>query len=484
MNDKPPQVTDLKEAQLLIDQLWLMVNSLTKKVHSLEKQVKEQKGKLSKNSKNSSKPPSSDGYNKPEPKSQRKPSGRPSGGQPGHKGNTLNKVDKPDTVEVSPLETCSHCSASLNTTPVLATQCRQVFDLPKVVLHVTEHQVQVKRCTCCGEKSKSEYPKNVTNHTQYGTNIQAILTYFSQYQLLPYKRIQEMFKDIFNVSLSQGTIKNVLSRGSDGLDGFIVQTKAALLNSPINHFDETGMRVDTGLHWLHVASNEKLTYYFLHESRGRIAIDEMGILPDYQGYAMHDHWLSYYTYLECIHLLCNAHHLRELIYAAEQYEQVWPTELIQCLLDIKNAVEEALNEDLPSLTEEQLKQFNQQYDEILVQGKAEIPILPEVKKKKTGRPKRHKSHNLHARLLEHKDEVLGFMNNFFLPFDNNLAERDVRMAKLKQKISGCFRTEDGGDIFSRLRSYISTVRKQGVNQFDALIDLFNNDPFIPPVNCS
>ena len=482
MNDKAPQVTDLKEAQLQINQLWAMVNSLTEKVHSLEKQIKEQKGKLSKNSTNSSKPPSTDGYNKPDPKSQRESSGRPSGGQTGHKGSTLNRVDKPDTVDLHSLETCSHCSASLNATPVLSIERRQVFDLPKVALHVTEHQVEIKRCTCCGEKSKSEYPKNVTNHTQYGTNIQAILTYFSQYQLLPYKRIQEMFKDIFNVNLSQGTIKNVLSRGSDGLDTFMTQTKEALLESPVNHFDETGMRVDTGLHWLHVASNEKLTYYFLHENRGRIAIDEMGILPDYQGYAMHDHWQSYYSYPECIHLLCNAHHLRELIYAAEQYEQIWPTQLIKCLLDIKNAVEEALNKGLSSLSEEQLKQFNQQYDEILTQGKTEIPILPEVTEKKKGRPKRHKSHNLHDRLVEHKSEVLGFMNDFFLPFDNNLAERDIRMAKLKQKISGCFRTEGGGDIFSRLRSYISTARKQGVNQFDALSALFNDEPFIPTVN--
>ena len=482
MNDKPPQVTDLKEAQLLINQLWVDAKSLIEKVHSLEKQVKEQKGKLSKNSKNSSKPPSTDGYNKPDPKSQRNPSDRLSGGQPGHKGSTLNKVDKPNTVDITPLETCSHCSASLTQTPVLATERRQVFDLPKVALHVIEHQVEVKRCTCCGEKSKSEFPKGVTNHTQYGTNIQAILTYFSQYQLLPYKRIQEMFKDIFNMNLSQGTIKNVLARGSDGLDEFITQTKEALLNSPVNHFDETGMRVDTNLHWLHVASNEALTYYFLHKNRGSIAINEMGILPNYQGYAMHDHWISYYTYLECVHLLCNAHHLRELVYAAEQYEQVWPTQLIQCLLDIKIAVAESVNEGLSSLSKEQLNQFNQQYDEILAQGKAEIPILPAPKKKKKGITKRHKSHNLHARLVEHKAEVLGFMNDLFLPFDNNLAERDIRMAKLKQKISGCFRTEDGGEFFSRFRSYISTVRKQGINQYDALIDLFNNQPFIPSVN--
>jgi hypothetical protein len=281
--------------------------------------------------------------------------------------------------------------------------------------------------------------------------------------------------------LFRGTIKNVLARGSDGLDEFMTQTKVALLNSPLNHFYETGMRVDTHLQWLHVALNEALTYYFLHENRGSIAMNEMGILPDYQGYAMHDHWISYYTYLECVHLLCNAHHLRELIYAAEQYGQVWPTKLIQCLLDIKIAVAEAANEGLSSLSEEQLKHFNEQYDEILAQGKAEIPILPAPKKKKIGKPKRHKSHNFHGRLVDHKAEVLGFMNDFFLPFDNNLVERDIRMAKLKQKISGCFRT-GWGDIFSQFRSYISTVRKQGLNQFDALIDLFNNEPFIPSVN--
>jgi hypothetical protein len=188
-------------------------------------------------------------------------------------------------------------------------------------------------------------------------------------------------------------------------------------------------------------------------------MNEMGILPNYQGYAMHDHWISYYTYLECVHLLCNAHHLRELIYAAEQYGQVWPTKLIQCLLDMKIAVAEAENEGLTGLSEEQLKQFNEQYDEILAQGKAEIPILPAPKKKKRGQPKRHKSHNFNGRLVDHKAEVLGFMNNFFLPFDNNLAERDIRMAKLKQKIFGCFRTGGGGDIFSQFRSYISTVRK-------------------------
>ena len=211
-------------------------------------------------------------------------------------------------------------------------------------------------------------------------------------------------------------------------------------------------------------------------------MNEMGILPDYQGYAMHDHWISYCTYLECVHLLCNAHHLRELIYVAEQYGQVWPTKLIQCLLDIKIAVAEAANEGLSSLSVEQLNQFNEQYDEILAQGKAEIPILPVPKIKKRGKSKRHKSHNLHARLVDHKAEVMGFMNDFFLPFDNNLAERDIRMAKLKQKISGCFRTGGGGEVFSKFRSYISTVRKQGLNQFDALIDLFNNEPFIPSVN--
>ena len=495
MNDKAPQVTNLKDAQMLIDQLWdvvaiqdktinsltLQVGTLTKQVSSLTAEVKILKGKLSKNSNNSSKPPSSDGYSKPAPKSLRKKSGKPSGGQHGHKGHTLRMVDNPDFIVENKVTACTHCSADLSQTPIVDIERRQVFDLPPVALQVTEHQAQIKHCTACGEKNKAPFAEGIQKGTQYGTQIQAILSYFSQYQLLPYQRTQEMFQDLFNIKLSQGTIKNVLSRGAKGLKQFNEQLKEALLASPVNYFDETGLRVDKNLHWLHVASNEQLTYYTIHKKRGKEAMDEMDILPNYQGYAVHDHWKSYYRY-HCEHVLCNAHHLRELTFIEEQYKQSWAAKMKQCLQGIKIAVDEAILSGEESLTAPQILGFEQYYDSILFEARQEIPKLAKPERKKRGREKKHKSHNLLNRLVEHKSEVLAFMNNFMLPFDNNLAERDIRMTKLKQKISGCFRSEAGGDIFCSLRSYLSTVRKQGVNRLDALIDLFNGKPFIPTLH--
>ena len=210
-------------------------------------------------------------------------------------------------------------------------------------------------------------------------------------------------------------------------------------------------------------------------------MDDMDILPNYQGYAVHDHWMSYYGYF-CQHVLCNAHHLRELTFVEEQYKQPWAAKMKQCLQGVKIAVEEAISAGNSSLTKQQILGFEHYYDGILFEAKQQIPIMPTAKVKKRGRVKKHKSHNLLNRLVEHKSEVLGFMYNFMLPFDNNLAERDVRMTKLKQKISGCFRSENGDDVFCSLRSYLSTVKKQGINRLDALIDLFNGKPFIPSLN--
>jgi len=488
MKDKAPQITNLKEAQTLIDQLWEVVrvqsktiDSLTQQVNNLTAEVKTLKEKLSKNSKNSSKPPSSDGYSKPAPKSLRKKTGKPSGGQRGHKGQTLRMVDTPDIVETYEITSCSHCLADLSHAPVVDVERRQIFDLPPIELEVTEHQAHIKQCTSCGKSSKAMYPDTIGKGAQYGTNIQAILTYFNQYQLLPYQRTQEMFQDLFNIHLSQGTIKNVLSRGANALTDFTEHLKTSLLQSPVNYFDETGLCVEAKLNWLHVASNEKLTYYFIHKNRGKEAMDEMGILPHYQGYAVHDHWMSYYRY-HCQHVLCNAHHLRELTFVEEQYEQPWALKMKECLLGIKSAVEDAIYLGNSALSQAQIVGFEHYYDGIALEAKQQIPLIEAPKLKKRGRVKRHKSHNLLNRLIEHKSEVLAFMYNFALPFDNNLAERDIRMTKLKQKISGCFRSEEGGDIFCSIRSYLSTVKKQGINRLDALINLFNGNPFIPSMN--
>jgi transposase len=488
MNDKAPQATNLKEAQTLIDQLWDVVrvqsktiDSLTQQVSSLTAEVNTLKEKLSKNSNNSSKPPSSDGYSKPTPKSLRQKTGKPSGGQRGHKGQTLRMVATPNIIKKHAITSCMHCCADLSHAPIIDVEHRQTFDLPPIELEVTEHQAQIKHCKICNKNSKASFPDGVGKGAQYGSNIQAILTYFNQYQLLPYQRTQEMFQDLFNIHLSQGTIKNVLSRGADALIEFTEQLKNTLLASPTNYFDETGLRVETKLNWLHVASNEKLTYYFIHQKRGKEAMDEMGILPDYQGYAVHDHWMSYYQY-NCLHVLCNAHHLRELTFVEEQYQQPWAKKMKECLLGIKSAVEDAILSGKSALSQAQIIGFEHYYDGIALEAKQQIPIIETPKLKKRGRVKKHKSHNLLNRLIDHKSEVLAFMYHFALPFDNNLAERDIRMTKLKQKISGCFRSEEGGVHFCSLRSYLSTVKKQGINRLDALVDLFNGKPFIPSIN--
>jgi transposase len=249
---------------------------------------------------------------------------------------------------------------------------------------------------------------------------------------LPYQRTQEMFQDLFNIHLSQGTIKNVLSRGANALADFTEHLKTHLLQSPVNYFDETGLRVEAKLNWLHVASNEQLTYYFIHGKRCKEAMDELGILPHYQGYAVH-HWMSYYRY-NCLHVLCNAHHLRELTFVEDQYQQPWATKMKECLLGIKAGVEDAISLGACALTQAQIVGVEHYYDGIVFEVKQQVPIIKAPTLKKRGRVKKHKSHNLLNRLIEHKSEVLAFMYNFSLPFDNNLAERDIRMTKLKQKV--------------------------------------------------
>ena len=393
MNEKAPQAKNLKEAQTLIDQLWGVVrvqaktiDSLTQQVSNLTTEVNNLKEKSSKNSHNSSKPPSSDGYSKPAPKSLRQKTGKPSGGQRGHKGKTLRMVATPDVVEKHAITSCTHCYADFSHAPIIDVERRQLFDLPPIELEVTEHQAQIKHCKTCNKNSKARFPDGVGKGAQYGSNIQAILTYFNQYQLLPYQRTQEMFQDLFNIHLSQGTIKNVLSRGADALTDFTEQLKTTLLASPTNYFDETGLRVETKLNWLHVASNENLTYYFIHPKRGKEAMDKMGILPVYQGYAVHDHWMSYYQY-NCQHVLCNAHHLRELTFVEEQYQQPWAKKMKECLRGIKSAVEDAILSGKSALSQAQIVGFEHYYDGIALEGKQQVPIIDAPKLKKRGRVK-------------------------------------------------------------------------------------------------
>ncbi|MDQ7016324.1 MAG: IS66 family transposase, partial [Gammaproteobacteria bacterium] len=463
-----PNLKNLTHAQKdeLILFLWEQNQQLMRRVAQLEQEVTQLKEQLSKNSRNSSKPPSSDGYGKPQPKSQRKKSGRSSGGQRGHKGQTLKQVEHPDQTEDHEVTHCSHCAADLSTHDSSEYEARQVFDLPEIQLQVTEHRAQIKRCPHCEGRTKAAFPIGVTQAVQYGQRIQAMSTYLSHYQLLPYQRLQELFQDLFNVSLSQGTLMRQLAKGHEHLEGFECSLKEQLKASDVVHFDESGLRVKTRLHWLHVASTDQLTYYHIDPKRGETAMQSMGILPDYRGYAVHDHWKSYYRF-DCFHVLCNSHHLRELTFAEEQHQQRWAEKLRLCLLDAKEEVEQAKEKGRSALPKRRVTYFDRRYSRLLREGLGELPTVPIDPTKKRGRTKQHKAKNLHDRLRQHKKEVLAFLYDFTLPFDNNLAERDVRMIKVKQKISGCFRSERGAVMFCRIRSYISTAKKQQINVFQA-----------------
>jgi transposase len=282
-----------------------------------------------------------------------------------------------------------------------------------------------------------------------------------------------------NLPLSQGSLRNMLDHCHGQLEGFEAAIKAQLINSPIVHFDESGMKINQAGHWLHVASTSTLTYYYIHPKRGIEAMEEIGILPKFRGCAIHDHWAAYYRF-GCRHGLCNAHHLRELIYVEEQYNQRWAARLQECLLQAKEEVDEAKRRGLRSLSRGRIAYHQRRYSRILRQGAEELPVLePPPTPPKRGRPKQHRAKNLHDRLRQHKHEALAFIYDFSVPFDDNLGERDIRMNKVKQKISGCFRSVQGATSFARIRSYISTAKKQGKNILGSLVVAFQGQPFLP-----
>jgi transposase len=304
-----------------------------------------------------------------------------------------------------------------------------------------------------------------------------MMTYFHQSQLLPYERLQEIFRDIYMLKLSEGTLFNANCKCYSKLESYEQEIKDQITAGKIVNFDESGMRVKKELHWLHVAATEKLTYYDIYKKRGGDAMDEIGILPKFAGRAIHDHWHPYFNY-DCAHGLCNAHHLRELTYHTEQYEQSWCKDFETFLLKIKKLVDDCKMKGQSKLTAGRIKSFEDEYQRILSEGLTEIPKLQEMPKKR-GRTKQHPTKNLWDRLSDHRKETLAFMYDFNVPFTNNQGERDIRMAKLKQKISGCFRSQYGAKIFCRIRGYISTTRKNGYNILEALTRAFENNPIIP-----
>lgn len=482
---------DLNASQLAgLDKetLIAIILALQEQVRVLQEQVAEQaimihslQDQLAKNSRNSGKPPSSDGLKKPRTRSLRRKTGRRSGGQKGHKGHTLRQVEKPDHIQVHQAPTCPHCATDLQAVKSNDHEKRQVFDLPPVRIEVTEHQAEIKDCPTCGQQVKGTFPPEVTQPVQYGQRIKAQASYLNTYQLIPWARTCETLGDFYDHTPAEALIQEANIAMAEQTESSRAATKQQLLDAEVAQFDESGLRVEGKLNWLHVTSTDRLTHYEVHPKRGRDAMEDIGILPEFEGRAVHDHWQSYFTFDNCQHALCNAHHRRELQFVVDQYQQEWAQKMDKLLLDIKAEVEEA-TPDQKALSPERLTHFEQRYDELIADGLAANPPPDTPPPKKRGRKKQSPPKNLLDRLEERKPEVLAFMYDFRVPFDNNLAERDVRMVKVKQKISGAFRTRTGAEIFCAIRSYISTVRKHERNVIDAMYNALMGYPFIPAGN--
>jgi transposase len=450
----------------LIIQLMAQVARLTARVAELE-------ARLGMNSANSSKPPSSDGYSKPNPKSLREKSGRKPGGQKGHVGTNLRQVSEPDVVAVHSPQ-CCECGYCLDGVVADHVERRQVFELPEKLLRVTEHQLVAKQCPRCGRVVRAVAPPEAPGCVQYGPRFRALLVYLRDYQLLPYQRLTQLCRDVLGAGVCKRTVETAGMQMYEALAPFEEAVRAQLRDEPVLHADETGMRVDGKLQWMHSLSTPELTLYQAHPKRGGEAIEANGVIPAFQGVLVHDCWGPYFRY-GSEHALCGAHLLRELLGVCETEGHGWAHEL-SALLEMMSKTT-AAREATP-LSPELADWFERMYDAILARGKQEL-APPEKTPGKRGRVKKSKSANLHERLVIHRDAVLRFLRDPVVPFTNNLAERDIRMVKLRQKTSGCARTFTGAQIFARIRSYISTSIKQGQNLFQNIVDALAANPWIP-----
>jgi transposase len=428
-----------------------------------EARIAELERRLGLNSSNSGKPPSSDGL-KPPPRvsSLREPSGKKTGGQKGHPGETLCRVEKPDATMDHYPETCAACGEPLTAAMATGHLARQVFDLPEPrPLIVTEHRAHACCCAACGTQTRGAFPAGVTAPVQYGTRIAAFVLYLLHYQLLPEKRLAVLMTDLFGVKLVTATIARISNDCAERFHGFVDALRDQVAAAPVKHMDETGFRIGGKTQWLHIASTAWLTFYRTAAKRGSLLANVTGIV-------VHDHWKPYYTMTGVVHALCNAHHLRELKALIEIEKEDWATKMQRLLRRACHAANLARERGVP-LKPGLIALIERCYDGILANGLAFHEAQPTLAKaKRRGRQPRRVGHNLLLRLSTRKQDVLRFLTDPSVPFTNNLAERDGRMMKLRQKISGGFRAENGAKDFAVIRSVLSTARKQGWNMLRTL----------------
>jgi len=417
--------------------------------------------RLNLNSTNSSKPPASDPNRKKKAKTK---TGKKAGGQKGHVGTTLRKVDDPDKVEVIKIDRRKLPAGQYRQ---VGFESRQVFDID-ISRVVTEYRAQILEDEK-GRRFVAPFPEGVGKAVQYGTGLKANSVYMSQFQLLPYNRIQDYFADQLHIPVSEGSIFNFNKEAFELLADFDDRVKNELADSYLAHADETSINIGGKRYWLHCVSNDGWTLYDVHEKRGTDAMNDIGVLPRFKGILCHDHWKSYYK-IDCTHALCNAHHLRELTRAWEQDGQQWAKRLQGLLEKVNRKVTDAGG----ALEAQESQKYRSKFRSILKQGEIECPEPTRPKQKgKRGRTKKTKSRNLLERLRDYEQDTLRFMDDERVPFSNNLGENDIRMTKVQQKISGCFRSIEGARIFCRVRNYLSTCRKQGVKASQALDLLFS-----------
>jgi transposase len=455
---------------------------LCQRVTEMETQLKQIGERLAKDSHNSHLPPSSDRFaRQKKTKSLRKKSEKKRGGQAGHEGTTLYQASEPDQIIVHAVEMCDSCQADISLVPAQAIERRQILDLPPKHVVVIEHQGQHKICPHCQAVTKAAFPAGVSAPVQYGPAFGAVGVYLTQQQFLPYERACETIQDLIGPAMSVGTLKTLVERCAVTLKPIEEQIKEHLRTADVLHQDETGTYVMGKRLWVHVAATKQVTHYAVHAKRGQKALESIGILPQFTGISVHDGWAIYWKYTTCQHALCNVHHQRELIFLHEEQQQAWAGEMNALLSALHAAVKQAREQGRKQLDPTEVADWKTQYQTLLQEGyQANPPDPPPVAGTgKRGRRKQSAARNLLDRLSKHQEAVLRFLECFAVPFDNSQAERDIRMVKVQQKISGGFRSLPGAEAFFRIRSYLSTLRKQGAPVLTALELALAGHPLSP-----
>jgi transposase len=466
----------LERIMELEEKLMAVQEGFIGQLEKAQSQIEELKGRAGKNSHNSHKPPSSDGLRR-KSHSRRKPSGKPSGGQSGHSGETRALAEKADEIIIHRPDRCEQCGETLQQTPGQQVERRQVHDLPEIRLQVVEHQVEEACCAHCQWVSQGSFPPEVKATVQYGAQVRAWAVYLNQYQLIPMQRTCQLMSEGLGCSISQGTLCNWTKQASERLAETYEKIKQGLIAAQLIHADETGIHIGKKLHWLHTACTRFLTFLQWHQKRGRVAMDEMGILPQFTGRVMRDR-LSSYDHYACSQSICGSHLLRDSAGVAQYVGQQWATRMEEALETMNNTAHFWRDRGATSVPKPLRDTLVAQYFDILALGYAAQPPTSksETIPKRKGPPKQTPAKNLLDAFLHRAEQVLAFLDDLSLPFTNNQAERDLRMAKVQQKISGTFRSQNGATCFCRIRSYLSTMSKQGHPMLETLAAVFNGYP--------